>query len=213
MTVPLVIIGAGGFGREALDVVAAMNETHRNRFEIVGVVDSAPSLVNISRLEDRGISYLGTETEWLSNGNDASFVVGVGDPIMRSTIAARWIDAGRSPVTLVHPSAIVGGMSTIGAGSVVCAGVQISTNVRLGEYVHLNPNVTVGHDSALERCVSINPGAIVSGEVQIGTGSLVGAGAVILAGLNIGRDSVVGAAACVVRDVEASTVVKGVPAR
>lgn len=212
MATPVVVIGAGGFGRESLDVIAAMNEA-LDELDVVGVVDSEPSAVNLVRLADRGVRYLGTETEWLSSGSDASFVVGVGNPTVRSSIVQRWIEAGRSPVTLLHPSAVVGSMSTIGAGSVVCAGVQISTNVQLGEYVHLNPNATVGHDSSLERCVSINPGAIVSGEVLIETGSLVGAGAVILQGLTIGRNSVVGAAACVVRDVGASETVKGVPAR
>lgn len=212
MAIAVVVIGAGGFGREALDVIAAMDRT-RDGLHVVGVVDSAPSAQNLARLADRGVRYLGTEDEWLSSGNDASFVVGVGNPSARSRIAERWIDADLSPVTVVHPSAVVGSMSTIGAGSVVCAGVQISTNVQLGEFVHLNPNATVGHDSVLERCVSINPGAIVSGEVHIATRSLVGAGAVILQGLTLGRDSVVGAAACVVRDIEASAVVKGVPAR
>jgi sugar O-acyltransferase (sialic acid O-acetyltransferase NeuD family) len=212
MATPLVVVGAGGFGREALDVIAAMNLVN-DTFDVLGVVDSAPNSLNLERLADRGISYLGPETEWLSSGNGASFVIGVGSPQTRSSIAQRWVNAGRRPVTLVHPSACIGSRSTVGAGSVICAGVQVSTNVRLGEYVHLNPNATVGHDSVLDSYVSVNPGAVVSGDVVIGPGTLVGAGAVILQGINVGRDSVVGAAACVVRDVGDSTVVKGVPAR
>jgi sugar O-acyltransferase (sialic acid O-acetyltransferase NeuD family) len=212
MATPLVVIGAGGFGREALDVIAAMNLVG-DTFDVLGVVDSAPNPLNLERLEDRGVAYLGSETDWLSNGNSASFVIGVGNPRARPSIAQRWLSAGRRSVTLLHPSACIGTKSTLGMGSVVCAGVQVSTNVRLGEYVHLNPNATVGHDSVLDGYVSVNPGAVVSGDVVIGSGTLVGAGAVILQGLKVGRDSVVGAAACVVRDVGDSTVVKGVPAR
>lgn len=212
MASPIVIIGAGGFGREALDVVAALNHGGE-AIRVLGVVDSAPSALNLERLRNRNTTYLGTEEDWLAQGTEASFVVGVGNPQARSSIAKRWTDAGRRPVTLIHPAAGVGTKSTIGAGSVVCAGVQISTNVHLAEYVHINPNATVGHDSVLERFVSINPGAVVSGDVVIESGVLVGAGAVILQGLTIGRDSTIGAAACVVRDVAPTTVVKGVPAK
>jgi len=42
---------------------------------------------------------------------------------------------------------------------------------------------------------------------------MIGAGAVVLQGRRIGADAIVGAGACVVRDVPAGAVVKGVPAR
>ena len=53
----LVIVGAGGFGREVLDVVEAMNAAGAG-VEFVGFVDDADSSVPL--LERRGAAYLGT---------------------------------------------------------------------------------------------------------------------------------------------------------
>lgn len=204
---PIVIVGAGGFGRETLDVVAALG----NSVRLAGVLDDAPSEANLQRLHDRGASYLGTIDEWLGRGDDAEYAVAVGNPAVRRALVSRF--AGRVPATLVHPSAGFGAASVLGTGVIVCAGVQVSTNVRLGSHVHLNPNATIGHDSVLGDYVSVNPAATISGDCDVRSGTLVGAGAVVLQGLTVGTDAVVGAAACVVRDVPAGTTVKGVPAR
>lgn len=203
----IVVVGAGGFGRETLDVVAALGDAIR----LVGVLDDAPSEVNLRRLHDRGVTYLGTIDDWLARGDDAEYAVAVGSPAMRRALVSRF--AGRTPATLVHPSAGIGVASVLGPGAIVCGGVQVSTNVRLGAHVHLNPNATIGHDAVVGDYVSVNPAATISGDCEIRADVLVGAGAVVLQGLTVGTDAVVGAAACVVRDVPAGTTVKGVPAR
>lgn len=214
MSVPIVVVGAGGFGRETLDVIAAINATQDSpQFAVVGVIDRGPSDVNLARIAARGLSWLGTEDDWLATDTDAVYAIGIGDGRIRQQVADRFDRAGRTPATLVHPQAVVGSQASIGAGSIVCGGVQVSTNVSVGRHVHLNPNATIGHDSWISDWASVNPGAIVSGDVRVGERSLIGAGAVVLQGLNVGADSRVGAAACVVRDVPSGATVKGVPAR
>jgi acetyltransferase-like isoleucine patch superfamily enzyme len=53
----------------------------------------------------------------------------------------------------------------------------------------------------------------VSGDCHLETGALIGTTAAVLQGRRVGAGAVVGAGACVVRDVPAHRVVKGVPAR
>lgn len=207
----LIVVGAGGFGRETLDVIEAVNAVSPT-FDLLGVVDSHPGDVNTKRLQDRGVAYLGAE-ESIIPRSDAVFIVAIGSPVVRETVTSRILRSGAHLATLVHPTAVVGSVANIGRGSVVCSGTQVSTNVTLGESVHLNPNSTIGHDTILGDYVSVNPGAIISGEVTVEAGTLIGAGAVILQGLRIGPRSTVGAAACVVKNVEPSMTVKGVPAR
>lgn len=210
----IVVIGAGGFGRETLDVIEAINTAATEPvFDLIGVVDDNPSELSRERLAARGIAILGGVDDWVSQNEAMAFVIGIGNPLARAAVAARISDKGFVAVALVHPNAVVGSMCAISAGAVICSGSQISTNVVLGHHVHVNPNATIGHDAVLEQFVSVNPGAIVSGEVVIGEQSLVGAGAVILQGLRVGQRSVIAASACVVSQVLDDTTVKGIPAR
>ncbi|GAB2614354.1 NeuD/PglB/VioB family sugar acetyltransferase [Pseudactinotalea suaedae] len=202
----LVVVGAGGFGREVLDVAYACGLTD------CVVVDDAPSADNIERLGRMGARHLGTIDDWLTADIRAPYLIGVGHPTTRSKIAQR-IGGRASAATLVHPSATIGRATILGAGSVVCAGAALSNNVELGRHVHVNPNATIGHDTVLGDMVSVNPGAVVSGACTVDTGVLLGAGSVVLQDVVVGRFATVGAAACVVRDVPPRAVVKGVPAR
>lgn len=209
----VVVVGASGFGRECLDVLEAMQSAGAH-IAVLGVVDDAPSEANLKRLAERGVAHLGGIDHWLATRAErARFVLGVGSPAVRRRLVERLERAGLSAFSAVHPSAIIGSRTDLGAGVVVCGGAVISTNVRLGRHVHVNPNATIGHDAVLDDYVSVNPAATVSGEVHVGERSLIGAGAVVLQGLRIGPDALVGAAACVTRPVPRGVTVKGVPAR
>lgn len=208
----LVIIGASGFGRECLDVLQAMILIGAE-FDIVGVVDDNPSRINLERLRNRNIRYVGTVAEWLVNLGDEGYVLGIGNPNVRRSVAVELDAAGAQAASLVHPHSTIGSETTLADGVVICAGVTVSTNVRIGRHVHINPNVTIGHDTELREFVSINPGAVVSGEVVVDSGTLVGAAAIILQQLTIGKRSVVGAGSVVTRDVPSGVTVKGVPGR
>ncbi len=209
----LVVVGAGGFGRETLDVIEAANAVATGPArQLVGVLDDGPSPANLQRLADRSVRYLGPVADWLRAGHRAGYVVAIGEPAARAAVADRFARVGLQAATLVHPTATLGSRVGLGEGTVICAGVRVSTNVAIGRHVHLNPGATIGHDTVLADFVSVNPAATVSGECRVGVCALVGAGAVVLQGLAVGAGSTVGASACVTRPVEAGAVVMGVPA-
>ncbi len=215
MSTELVVVGAGGFGRETLDVVAAINAAGSSpTFTVLGVLDDGPGDANLNRLAARGVCHLGGIDDWLASSRASTpFALAVGAPSTRRRLAERFAAVGASAPPLLHPRAGVGSQCRLGEGAIVCAGVEISTNVTVGVHVHLNPAATVGHDSVLADYVSVNPAATVSGECTIEAGVLLGAASVVLQGLTVAAGSTVGAAACVVDNVPAGSTVKGVPAR
>lgn len=212
----LLVIGAGGFARETLDVVAAVEASDPGALQVVGVLDDAPSDEAVSLLADRGVAVVGTVRAFLEGTltveHDA-YVIAIGHPGARSAIAAAAPMGSRASRALVHPTASVGSSTVLGVGTVVCAGAVLSTNVEVGPHGHVNPHATIGHDVRLGTAVSVNPAAVVSGSVVVEDGVLLGAGSVVLQGLSIGARAVVGAAACVTKDVPAGVTVVGVPAR
>lgn len=209
----VVVVGASGFGRESLDVLDAM-ACAGVTLVVEGVLDDAPSAANLERLAARGVRYLGPIGEWLASGPvGVRYVLAIGSPAVRRKLVARFDAAGLTPMIAVHPSATFGVRTTLDDGVVVCAGAVVSTNVRLGRHVHVNPNATIGHDADLRPFVSINPAAVISGEVIVGEETLVGAAATVLQNLTVGERVVVGAGAVVTKDVPDDVVVKGVPGR
>lgn len=209
----VVVVGASGFGRECLDVLEAM-QAHGTNIEILGVLDDSPSDVNLSRLQQRNVAYLGSIDTWITNApRDYQYIVAIGNPEIRKLLTKKFKDIGLSSYTAIHPTAIIGSQFVCGEGCVVCSGAIISTNVCLGEQVHINPNATVGHDSILEDFVSINPASVISGEVLIERGTLVGAAAIVLQGLKVGTNALIGAGAVVTKQVPDRVIAVGMPAR
>lgn len=207
--IPLVIAGAGGFGREVAWLVAAINEAdNRPHFTLRGFLDpSKPS-------HPLPAPYLGDEAwaEW-HLAKETQFVVAVGAPALRRRIATRLEQAGFVPATLVHPRAEVGPSVRLGPGGVVCAGAVLTVDVQVGRHGLLNLNCTVGHDCQLGDFVTLAPGVHLSGATRLGHGVEVGTGAVTLPQVSLADGAILGAGAVLTHDAAKPGTYVGIPAR
>ena len=208
MTRRLVVLGAGGFARNVLDIVDACNEAGP-RWRVVGFVDRGSG--GGALLAARGCPRLGSDD--VLAALDAEVVVAIADPARRRQLDLHCASLGLRFATIAHPSATVGHGSHFGSGSVLVAGVRVASNVTGGRHVHVNFNSTLGHDVRLGDYVTVFPQCAISGNVTVGDGVVVGSGGVLLPGVRIGEGSTVGAGAVVVGDVRPGATVAGVPAR
>ena len=206
----IAIFGVGGFGREVLALIKDINKVEPI-WNIIGFFDDGYEkgiMVN-------GYPNLG-KTEDLNNwGTPLSLAVSIGSPVIKKGI----LDNISNPLidypTLIHPSAWIGDKEfvEIGNGCIICAGVMITTNVKINDFVILNLQCTVGHDTVINNLAAFMPSVNISGEVNIGEGVYVGTGAKIINQLEIGDYTIVGAGAVVAKSLPAHCTAVGVPAK
>jgi sugar O-acyltransferase (sialic acid O-acetyltransferase NeuD family) len=226
----LYIVGAGGFGRETYDAVLAARDHSDRGTGSDHEVNSAErgsavpvTFCDHSRAGEqiRGLAVIhpdDADPECRSQGEKvdetvAGFVVAIADPAVRSRLAGEFAARGFTARTVVHPRAVVGPETTVGAGSVILALAHVSSSCVLGRHTQVNYTASIGHDAVLEDFATVLPGANVSGGVRLGRAATVGSNACVLPGLEVGSGAYVGAGAVVTRPVAAGTTVVGVPAR
>ena len=203
----LVIVGAGGHGRETLDIVEAINRI-RQQYNFVGFLADGPPDEEL--LRRRHARFVPESDAFAEPGT--CYVIGIGDVAARRRMDERFGGRARA-VSLVHPQAVVSSDNVFAAGVLIAAGSHVTTNVRLGRHTHVNVGAVVSHDCRVGNYVSLSPGALVNGNVTIEHDVFVGTGAIVLPGRHIGRGATIGAGAVVTRDVSPGSTVVGCPAR
>jgi sugar O-acyltransferase (sialic acid O-acetyltransferase NeuD family) len=212
MTRRIAIFGAGGFAREVLQIIRDQNDAKPGDppWEPVGfLVD--PAYVSNSKVHDLPI--LGS-LEWLTGHPEVDVVIAIGSSAQRHRVAAQIKAQTKNGfATLIHPRAWLGRQVRIAPGTVICAGTLITTDIQIGEHVHVNIGCTIGHDAVLGDFVTLNPSINVSGNVSVGAGVEIGTGSVLIPHANVGEWSILGAGTVATKPIPANVTAVGSPAK
>lgn len=204
----IAIVGSGGFAREILTLINDINRQTK-KYEFVGFVgfDKKQTI--------HGYPVIGNDEEINKTTEPISLVVAVGEPNLKKKIRLKYTNPLISFPTLIHPSVIVGDLDSIkiGDGCIICAGCILTTDITLHDFITLNLQCTVGHDTVINNYASFMPSVNISGEVKVGKGVYVGTGAKIINQLEIGEKTIVGAGAIVAKSLPANCTAVGVPAK
>lgn len=204
----IAIVSSGGFAREVLTLIDAINKKE-HRFEFLGFIDEDKSQTI------HGCPIIGRDEEVNKTQEPISIVIAVGEPRLKEKIRNKYDNPLISFPTLIHPTAIIADPSNviIGQGCIICAGVIITTDIIIKDFVTLNLQCTVGHDTVVEEYSAFMPTVNISGEVNVGKGVYVGTGAKIINQVDIGEHTIVGAGAVVAKSLPANCTAVGVPAK
>lgn len=189
------LIGAGGFANEI--------KAHMCQFDMISFVDN-----NYYRPDDSNIKPL---SEF--NPDEYEVVVCIGDSKKRRDMVSRLPDNTKY-FTYIHPTAqILGNDVEIGDGSIICAGVIVTTNCKIGKHTHLNLQTTIGHDCIIGDFFTTAPGVKISGNCKIGNRVYFGTNSSVRQKITTCDDVVIGLNAGVVKNIEEVGTYAGVPAK
>jgi sugar O-acyltransferase (sialic acid O-acetyltransferase NeuD family) len=208
---PLLILGAGGFAREAAEAVRAEAEAH-GRWNLLGFLDD-----DAKRHGDllEGVPVLGP-LDALADYPDARVVACMGHPgnfFTRKRVVRRLQLPPERWATVVHPTASLGSSTEIGCGTVVLASVVTTAAVSIGEHVVVMPATVMTHDNVVGDYTTFGAGVRLAGRVRVGEGAYVGSAALVRQDLEVGEWSLIGMGAVVTESVPPGEVWVGVPAR
>jgi len=208
---PVVILGCGGTGLDALEIMEARNAIGA-QYECLGFLDDDERRWDSHVAGLRVLGPLALARE-MSN---ARFVHAIGSPrnfrLRSATVEGLRLAIDRLE-TLVHPTAVVSPRCQLGHGVIVCPNVFLGPRSRIGDGVTILANAAINHDSEVGDWTLIATGANLAGGVRVEMGCYLGAGAVLREGIRIGSGALVGLGAVVTRDVPTQATVAGNPAR
>lgn len=206
----IIIVGAGGLGREVAWLIERINEESSNKWKILGFADDG--VAEGTRIQDFPV--LGNVAYLLKVEEKTDVVCAIAKPEIKKKIIEQLQSNDKlSFPNLIDPDAIWSDSVQIGMGNIICANVVLSVNVQIEDFILIDWNSTIGHETQIKSYATLYPGVNVSGNTVIGSGTEIGTAACIIQGKQVGSHVVVGAGTVVIRDIENDCTVVGNPAR
>ena len=204
----LVIFGASGHGRAALDAALTMN-----KFKFKGWIDN--SLPHNALVQGKpvlgGSDILKKLLE--KKGDSLKIFFAVSNNYNRMLLFNEFCkDFGEDIITtIIHKNSSISSLSIISKGSLIMSNVSINNDCKIGKAVIINTSSSIDHDNDIEDFSSVLPGSITGGNVKIGECSCICMGSIVSHNVTIGSHSYIGAGSLVLKDVSEYSYGFGIP--
>ena len=204
----IVIVGAGGVGRETSLIIQQINEL-KSTWNLIGFIDDD---VNSWGNVINGYPVIGGMDSLEKLSLDTYVVVAIANYKVKKRIVNK-INNRFKFATIVHPRVWLHDYMTLGEGTIIYEGAILTTNIKVGNHVIISPKCGIGHDSIIKDYVSLLWNVNVSGNDIIEEGVMMGSASTVIQGKRIGKGSTVGAGAVVIDNIDSYSTVVGVPAK
>ena len=179
----IIIVGAGGFGREVLQWAG---DAWPNRSNLIAGFlaedidpkhdsrNPLPIIAKPSAFKPRPGDYL---------------ILGIGIPTSRVRVTSTLLEKGCQFLTMVHPLAIVSPSASIAAGTIVCPNGVVSDSASIGRFVLINYFASVAHDAIVGDFTVMSPYTAIAGNAQVGRSVFFGIHSGVAPGVEVGEGS------------------------
>lgn len=205
----LVILGAGGMGREVYHL-ATQCCGYGKDFDIKGFLDDNPHALDHFSFPYPPI--IGPISDYEIQADDV-FTCSMGNVKTKFEIITQIEAKGGRFINLIHPDSYVSGTARTGHGLLIFHNAHIGSEAVVGNHVMLQSYAAIGHDAIIGDFTRIDPKASVVGGVKVGNRVTLHTLSVINHKVIVGDDAVVGALSFVIRKVKPGTTVLGNPAK
>ena len=208
----IVIIGAGGLGKEVAWLIQNINNQTPS-WNILGFIEDKISS-DLLGTEVYGYKVLGDET-WLSKyGKEIYVVCAIGRGSIRKSVYEK---VSKYPnvilATLIDPTVKVDRSVNIGVGTIICRNCIVTIDINIGKGVLINTGASIGHDSNVDNYCTFLTNSIAAGHTTFGECCDIGSGSFILQGKNIAANTVLAPLSSVLKDITEPGIYAGNPAR
>ena len=204
----LVIIGAGGFGREICNMAPSC-WGYGEQFVVKGFIN------DILDALDGYAGYppiIGTINDYVPQPDEV-FICAIGDITGRKKCVNKLLNRGAKFINLIHKESGWSKNTVVGKGCIFGVRVGVSCDCKIGDFTVLQDECLIGHDTIIGDFCQFHIRAFVAGRVEIGNEVHIGPQALIQPGKKIGDRATVGAGSFVIRNVKKGSTVYGNPAR
>ena len=204
----IVILGAGGMGRETFEVV---QDTFGNdsSYRVKGFLSDVPNML------DGFKNYpplLGTIKDYEVQPNDR-FILAIGDVAGRRKIAESILARGGEFINLIHPTAKVFRTAKIGRGVIIFPFAYVGADASVGDFCFINLLAVCGHDVILGKFSEQAPHSTLCGGVHTGEECFFGVHSSVAPKTKIGNRVVISQGSVTQKDQPDDVLILGVPGK
>lgn len=192
----IVIIGAGGIGREVAWIIEEINEVNPT-WNIIGFVDDNNEMCG---KEFNGYRVLGGLDILDKLESKPEVIVAIANCVVKKDIVAR-LNGKFDFATVVYPTVRVSKFVEIGQGTIIYPGVILTVNTKIGNHVVISGNCGIGHDTVIGDYSSMLWGSSFSGFDVVEEECFIGVGTKVAKGVSIANSRRISTGGIVVEDV------------
>lgn len=203
----VVVVGAGGYGRELLQWIKDINAVTPT-WEIAGFIDD-----NVNALDGVECDYaiIGTISAWQPK-EDEDFALALGSPETKEKVATMLKAKGARFPSIIHPTATITPFSHYGEALVMFPYSKLSVNSTVGDFVTILSS-GIGHDVYVGDYSTISGMCSILRNVTIGRRVFIAAGVSVANNIHVGDDAYLGLGSVILKDVREGAKMFGNPAR